>query len=134
MDTFELSDYIEVEDSAFVNIRFDGGANALFTATNVYAEDTQIEIDVVCEKGSLSLGEKLEVKYGDRTEIYEDVKSKSFGKTVWGITHKQIIDDYYSTLTKEKEFAVNEKEGINTVKLIDAIYKSDRERQYIDIK
>ncbi len=134
VDTFELSDYIEVEDSAFVNIRFDGGANALFTATNVYAEDTQIEIDVVCEKGSLSLGEKLEVKYGDRTEIYEDVKSKSFGKTVWGITHKQIIDDYYSTLTKEKEFAVNEKEGINTVKLIDAIYKSDRERQYIDIK
>ncbi len=133
VDTFELSDCIEVEDSAFVNLRFKDGANALFTATNVYAADSPIEVDIVCENGSLSIRDKLTVKYQDKTEIYEDAKSKAFGKTVWGITHKQIIDDYYSSLIENRPFFVHGGEGINAVKLIDAIYTSHKEDRYVKI-
>lgn len=134
VDTFELSDCIEVEDSAFINLRFKDSANALFTATNVYAADTPIEVDIVCEKGTMSIRDVLTVKYEDKTEIYEDTKSKAFGKTVWGITHKQIIDDYYRALKNGDEFFVNGKEGINTIKLIDAVYRSHSEDRYIEIK
>lgn len=133
VDTFELSDCIEVEDSAFVNIRFENG-NALFTATNVYAKDTPIELDILCENGTMSIRDNLTVNYPDRTEIYYDAKAKGFGKTVWGITHKQIIDDFYDSLVNDRAFAVCGREGVNAIKLIDAIYTSDRENKYVEIK
>ncbi len=133
VDTFELGDCIEVEDTAMVNLRFPGGKNALFAATNVYAADSPIEVELVCEKGTLTIKEELTVKTPNGTAVYQDEALPGLGKAVWGGTHRMIIEDFYRCLTGDIPFAVDGGQGICTVELLDAIYTSDRENRYVRV-
>ena len=54
-------------------------------------------------------------------------------KAYWGSGHETIIQEFYNTLDKGIDFNVDGKQGINAIRIIDAIYRSSKEKKYIDL-
>lgn len=134
VDTRVLQDVIEVEDTADATIIFKSGARALFYATNCYVQNSIIEIEIVCEKAVLRLSDGLHISYenGDMEEVV-DLDKATGVKAYWGLGHGSIINDFYDSIMNNREFAVNGKEGIKTIKLIEALYNSSKTRKIIEL-
>lgn len=127
-----LKGCIEVEDTAEATIIFKNGATGLFYATNCYAADAPVEIEIVCENMLLRLSGDLTVKYKDKeAEHFHDVDSKTGGKSYWGCGHAALIEDYYSKLLNGEKFCIGGREAITALKMIHAIYESSRTGEYI---
>lgn len=134
VDTRLLKDIIEVEDTAEATLFFKNGTSALFYATNSYCTDSPIEIELVCEKAIIKLVEELTIKYSDgRVAQFTDSDKASGEKAYWGCSHKVLIEDFYDCLENGKNFTIDGKQGIKAVKTIQAIYASDKKREYIKL-
>jgi len=132
VDTRKLKDVIEVEDTADVYIKFKNNATALFYATNCYVQNSPVEIEIVCENAVLKLCQDLEIKYKDGTvEKVADVDRLTGEKAYWGSGHSALIDDFYSKIISGEDFPIDGCEGIKTIKIIEAIYKSSRNREFV---
>jgi len=132
VDTRLLKDFIEVEDTAEATVIFKNGATALFYATNCYPVDSPIEIELICEKAVIRLGKDLYIQYKDGESEKINNSDKATGqKAYWGSGHETIIREFYNTLDKGIDFDVDGKQGINAIRIIDAIYRSNKDKQYI---
>jgi len=132
-DTRFLQDIIEVEDTAEATIQFDNGVNGFFFATNGYA-DSPVELQIVCEKAILNLSDNLSVRYKTgETEVITDLHPKTGGKAYYGAGHVALIEDFYDSLLSGKPFPVDGNQGISTIRLIQALYKSNSSRQWITL-
>lgn len=127
-----LENVIEVEDTADALIKFKNGTHALFFASNCYAANAPVEIELICEKAVIRLSEGLTVKYADgKTETYTEKDAATGAKAYWGSSHKALIDDFYDCLVEGKKFSVPGMQGITALKMIEAIYASSKNGEYI---
>ncbi len=127
VDTRLLKDVIEVEDTAEATIIFKSGAVALFYATNCYAKDSPVEMEIICEKAVLKLSGGLTISCSDGTREYtEDTDLKTGGKPYWGCGHAALIEDYYDCLAEEKPFRVDGRQALPSLRIIEAVYDSSR--------
>lgn len=134
VDTRLLKGIIEVEDTAEATILFGNGAAALFYATNCYVSNSPIEIELICEKAKIQYNGELNVFYDDGTkEHVTDVDRTTGGKAYWGCGHKEYISDFYEKITKGQSVWVDGRQGINSVKIIEAMYKSDKTGEYVKV-
>ncbi|HEY5561686.1 MAG TPA: Gfo/Idh/MocA family oxidoreductase [Clostridiaceae bacterium] len=134
VDTRMLKDVIEVEDTAEATIIFRSGANALFYATNCYCIDAPVRIELVCEKAKIRLEEDLTIKYDNgEIEYFTDADKATGEKAYWGCGHKVLINDFYNKLLDGKDFDIDGKQGIKVVKLFNAIYKSNKVKEFVRI-
>ena len=134
IDTRLLEKVIEVEDTAEALIKFKSGAIALFYATNCYVTDSPVEIELVCEKALIRLGTELTIQYSDgEIEHVSDADKATGDKAYWGCSHKLLIRDFYNKLINKQDFEIDGLQGIIALKLIDAIYKSNRIKEYIEL-
>lgn len=132
-DTRFLEDIIEVEDTAEATILFENGARGFFFATNGYA-NTPVELQLVCESVVMTLAGDLIVKYkSGESEIITDVHPKTGEKAYYGAGHAALIEDFYDSLLAGKPFAVDGSQGIETIRLIDALYKSSKSRAWVEL-
>ncbi len=132
-DTRFLEDVIEVEDTAEATILFESGARGFFFATNSYA-DTPVELQLVCENAVMTLSGDLTVKYkSGESEIITDVHPKTGKKAYYGAGHAALIEDFYDSLLTGKPFAVDGSQGIETIRLIQALYKSSGSRAWVEL-
>lgn len=124
----------EVEDTAIANFRMTNGGNAVFFATNCYVSSTMPEISVVCEHGTFTLADELLIEYKDgHFERYSDPTGESSGKRDWGRCHNDAIRCFYDCRKTGKVFPIGPKEGIQTIRIIQAIYQSSQSGTYIPI-
>ncbi len=127
VDTRMLDKVIEVEDTAEATIFFRNGAAALFYATNCYCVDSPVEIELVCEKATISLKDDLTIRYKNgETEHAADVDKATGEKAYWGCGHKLLIEDFYSKLISGESFEPDGTQGIKAIEIISAIYKNSR--------
>lgn len=120
-----LKEEIEVEDTIEAYIRFKG-ASACFYATNAYAADSPVLVELECENGTIRMEENLlRIRYKDGTErqfSYE--KPAGAGKAYWGNSHGKCISDYYECLRTGKKFR-NDLDGVKeTFSLTMDLYES----------
>lgn len=131
-DTRLLGDYIEVEDTAEATIVFKNGATGLFYATNCYATDSPVEIEIFCEKAVLKLSDGLTVTYKDgRTEHITEADTKTGGKAYWGSGHAALIKDFYRRLGTGEDMPIDGFQALTSLKMIEAVYKSTKTREYV---
>jgi UDP-N-acetyl-2-amino-2-deoxyglucuronate dehydrogenase len=134
VDTRLLGDIIEVEDTADATIRFKNGAAALFYATNCYAADAPVEVEIVCEKAVLRLEGDLTITWSDgRKEQVSETDLRTGEKAYWGSGHAALIEDYYRKLKAALPFPIDGHEGIKALQMIEAIYQSSKTREYAEI-
>lgn len=125
VDTRLLKGIIEVEDTADATITFKNGSSCIFYATNNYMADSPIELEIICEKAVISLRNKLTVTYSDgAVEQVAEIDSGSGEKAYWGCSHKHLIRDFHEKLREGREFELTGEQGIKTIEIIEAIYKS----------
>lgn len=125
MTNFSLKE-IEVEDTFTAHLSFDGFAG-IFFATNAYATNSSVHIEVAFEKDNIRyIDSKL---YLNDELICEDVKA-AHGKSYWGSGHALLFKNYYD---KGEYFSPHDIK--NTMNTMFAMYESaGNNGKSIDIK
>ncbi len=54
VDSGELADVTQAEDSAMATLHFTNGARGLFYATNCHTTDSPLLLEIHCENGTLA--------------------------------------------------------------------------------
>ena len=118
------ADCIEVEDTVEAWMEFEGGRRACFYASNGYAADAPILLELQCEKGSITLLDRTVLVNRDgRTEAISCEEHAGIGKNYWGGGHLVCIRDFYRCLESGERFQ-NDLEGVrNTVQTTLEIYR-----------
>ena len=124
-DNYRLQETIEVEDTLMAYIRFEK-ETAIFYATNAYAANSPIFMEIAGEKGVVSAnGKDLTV-----TCPGQDIKTPDFqvqstlGKDYWGSGHATCISDFYRCLKNGEKFPVSLSSAASTTYLVIAAYES----------
>lgn len=126
---------IEVEDTAVAQLEFENGAKGFMLATVANVSNSTIELQVVLEKGNLTIKDNTLYETNDKGEkikVIEDERLKG-KKAYYGLGHKNYIENYYRCIINNSKNYVSAKEGAKVVKIIDAIIMSHREGKRIEI-
>ena len=109
LSNHHLPGIIEVEDTVEAWMEFEGGGRACFYASNGYACDAPVLLEIQGEKGRITIDDQ-EVRLqtnGVGTERFDASRSEGIGKSYWGVGHKACIRDFYDSLEKGKNFPVD---------------------------
>ena len=114
---------IEVEDTAAIQLRHRSGARSVFYATNGYATDAPVLLELFTERGSVRLDTDLTVSYRDgRQEVIRESRPGSGEKAYWGLSHGVLIDDFYRHVLAGHAFWIDAHEALKTLHIITAVY------------
>lgn len=130
-----LNGVIEVEDTADATIRFKNGAMGIFYATNCYTADSPVQVEIHLEKGFLRIedSELYLIEKGVKTLLCYDKAPDSSGKSYWGAGHKKLIRKFYECiLNDDNEGYITAEEGLKSLKMIEAIYKTPKALKCIE--
>ena len=126
MHNRHLKNVIETEDTAEAYLTL-GGKPALFYASNAYAANAPVLVDIQMEAGVLRLeGETLEIRRAEGIETRSFPQPEALGKGYWGNGHIPCIRDFYRCLASGDRYP-NDLEGVrDTVMLMLELYDQGR--------
>ncbi|MBQ9944420.1 MAG: Gfo/Idh/MocA family oxidoreductase [Clostridia bacterium] len=108
-----LQGIIEVEDTVEAYLQ-SGEKRGIFFATNAYAGNAPVMIEIVTEKGTLHLEDDwLDIKKEGKTEHLTFEMPTPMGKGYWGSGHFACIQDYYRCMEQGIPFR-NDLQGLKT--------------------
>lgn len=126
---------IEVEDTAVAILEFESGAlGVIEVMTSARPDDFEASISCVCANG-------LAVISGAATNILqtytpdpqqEQLASENF-PTTYGFGHNQVIQGIVQHLREQKPAAITFDDGITTIQLLHALYRSDEVGGWVNV-
>ncbi|SER84534.1 Predicted dehydrogenase [Butyrivibrio fibrisolvens] len=119
---------VEVEDTVEAWMMFEGDRRGCFYASNGYAADAPVIIDIQGERGRISLtGSEVSLyTSGNSPEHFQCDTKKGIGKDYWGCGHQACIMDFYRCLDTGERFQ-NDLFGVeNTFTTMMKIYEESR--------
>lgn len=129
MSNHHLADKIRVEDTVEAWMEFEGGKRACFYASNGYATDAPVILELQGEGGRITMnGPEITLwtpKEGIRHILCE--QKDGIGKGYWGCGHDACIRDFYECLEHKSEFQGNIKGVENTFDTMMKIYEAEAE-------
>ena len=128
ISTKRLKEAIEAEDTVDILMKGTNEERLLFYATNCYVVNAPVELEIICEKGSVKMTGNVVVtdRNGERTS--RDYSSGTvLGKDYWGSGHGFLIADFYRCIENGTRFPVSGEEAIVSVRLLEAVYRSAKE-------
>lgn len=131
-----LSDYdIEVEDTAAANYEFSNDTSGLYFATNVYANNSSVELEVITTKKRYLIKENQLIEYSHtnedgkvlvQDEIFESTKS------YYGYGHKMAIETFYQAIKDDTKEYITIEDSLNSVLMVDLLKESSKQNKKID--
>jgi UDP-N-acetyl-2-amino-2-deoxyglucuronate dehydrogenase len=126
---------IEVEDTGVAILEFQSGALGIIEImTSARPDDFEASVSCVCENGLAVIGgiatNVLQTFSPDPTRA--PIYSETF-PTVYGFGHNDVIQSVVDTLLLDKAPLIEFDDGVKTLKLLHAIYKSDEQNGWIDV-
>lgn len=117
---------IEVEDTVEAYLQ-SGEKRGIFFATNAYAGNAPVMVEIVTEKGCLRLEDDwLEIKKDGKTEHIRFDMPTPMGKNYWGSGHFACIEDYYRCMEQNTPFR-NDVDGVrDTIETMLKMYDQGR--------
>ncbi|MBR6476887.1 MAG: Gfo/Idh/MocA family oxidoreductase [Lachnospiraceae bacterium] len=119
---------VEVEDTVEAWMEFPGGARACFYASNAYATDAPVYLELQGTKGRICIN-------GSEVSVYADGENPmhvssdlapGMGKDYWGRGHLACIEDFYDCLNGKAVYQNNLKGVENTFLTAMKIYEMAR--------
>lgn len=134
ISTMRLKGTIEVEDTADILMTGPEGERLLFYASNCYVKNAPVELEIICEQGSVKMTGNVVVTEENGRVTTKDYSSGTvFGKDYWGSGHGFLIDDFYRCIRNGERFPVGGEEAIISVRLLEAVYRSAKEGTAVKI-
>ncbi len=126
-----LKNVIEVEDTVEAWLLFEEEKRACFYASNGYACDAPVLLEIQGEKGRISMNGSVVTLFREdgETEQYAYEQIAGIGKGYWGCGHQACIHDFYNCQNNGTAFQ-NDLHGVeNTFDTMMRIYEASREEK-----
>lgn len=136
VDSTLLADEIETEDSAMVTLCFNNGARGLFYASNCYASDSPLLLEIEFECGMLRLHDNAlwQICGDERVLLASDASPDGVGKSYWGIGHQQAVRHFYQALDNAATASFCDiREAAKSLQMVNTIYQSSLLRKWVNI-
>lgn len=135
ISTKKLGNVIEVEDTADAFFDTKCGAQGLLMASNCYPLNSDVRLEVNCEKGTLlyTNRELHLIQDGKDTIIGTDLLQVN-GKAYWGNGHEEVIDNFYKFIETGKGEYISLESTKNTMQAVFALYESSKKLEKVVIK
>jgi len=118
-----LSDAIEVEDTAALQLGHVGGRRSLFHASNGYVANAPVTLELIAERGVVKLDTDVRVEHADgRVDTIRETRVGHVDKAYWGASHRDLIDDFYRHVRAGTPFSIGPAEALKSLKIITAVY------------
>ncbi len=138
--TGTLARHIEVEDTGVAALRWRNGAMGTVNVTMLtYPKNLEGSITLLGEKGSVRVGgvavnEIQRWEFAEPDEDDEKIKSASYETTsVYGLGHPLYYDNVIKVLRGEAEPETDGREGLKSLELLIAMYRSARDGKRINL-
>lgn len=138
--TGTLARKIEAEDTGVAALRWRSGALGTLNVTMLtYPKNLEGSITILGEKGTARIGgvavnEVLEWSFADTTEEDKRVQELSYQTTsVYGFGHPLYYDNVIKTLKGEASAETDGREGLKSLELLTALYRSARDGSRISL-
>mgnify|MGYP000913342712 FL=1 len=135
VESGELADVTEGEDSAMATLHFANGARGLFYASNCNTTDSPLWLEIHCERGSLLLNDNVlwRITPGERRKLATDDSPDGSVKSYWGRGHQQAIRRFYHAIHHPETDYTDIHAAGKSLTLVEALYRSSQLRKWIDI-
>lgn len=135
VDSGELADVTEGEDSAMATLHFANGARGLFYASNCHTTDAPLLLEIHCRHGMLRLNDNRlwRITPDEQRELVSDAAPDGTSKSYWGQGHQQAIRHFYQAVAERGDCAIDIHEASKSLRLVEAIYRSSQTRQWLNI-
>ena len=123
-----LKGVIEVEDTVEAWMVFKSGARACFYASNGYATDAPVVLELQGEKGRITVnGSEVTLRTAeDGTEHFSFETENGIGKGYWGCGHQACIRDFYRCMEEDRRYQGDVKGVETTFDTMMRIYEAGR--------
>lgn len=135
-----ISRKIEVEDTASLQLKWKNGALGTMAVTMVtYPKNLEGSITILGEKGTVKIGGNAvnKIEHWDFEDHCEDdllIEKASYDTTsVYGFGHKAYYSNLFDVLNGLTQPMCNGSEGLKSLELLIAAYKSAREKQVVKL-
>jgi UDP-N-acetyl-2-amino-2-deoxyglucuronate dehydrogenase len=121
--TRALGDVIEVEDTAELALTHVNGVRSVFYATLANAVNAPVTLDIVAERGTLSLRGELTVSHADgRVDVVAEREPAAGDRAYWGVSHELLIQDFYDRIDDPEAFWISPLEAQKSLDIIQDVY------------
>lgn len=128
---------IEVEDTAVANFDFENNVSGLYFATNAYAENSSVELEVLTQKKRYVIKDYNLYEYGRNDDIGKLIVSDDVfesTKAYYGMGHTLAIENFYKAIVDGTEEYITVEEALNSMLMIDLMRESTKTGEKIYVK
>ena len=132
-----LEGVIEVEDNAHAVFEYENGATGVVHATNNYAINAPIMLEMAFENGTWQLwAEKLfKLVDGVPTLVTCGDSAEHLGvKSYWGASHGIEIEKVYTDILEGRQFEIDARSAFPALALLKGIYKSSATGEWVTLE
>lgn len=133
-----LLDYdIEVEDTAVANYDFENDISGLYFATNAYAENSSVELEIITQRKRFVIKDYNLFEYRRNDDFGKLIVSDDVfegTKSYYGMGHKIAIESFYQAIVEDTENYVTIDEALNSMLMIDLLKESSKQDKKIFVK
>lgn len=120
----------EVEDTAQLVLQHESGARSVVFATVAYVQDAPVTVELVAEHAVLSIRRDLTVRHSDgRVDVVEEATAATAGRGYWGVSHTDLIADFYRLLHDPAPFWISPREATKSLRIIADVYATSTSGQ-----
>lgn len=117
----------EVEDTADLLLHHASGITTTFYATLTAPAARPVELEVETENASLEVrsgrGGGLTVRWADgRVDTVSDTVATAGGRSYWGVSHEELIRDFYASLDASEPFWIGPAEAMGSLQILKDAY------------
>ena len=134
-----ISRNIEVEDTAVLQLKWANGALGSMSVTMItYPKNIEGSIAIIGDKGSAKVGgiavNEFEYAFFENDSDEQSIKEYNYKPdSVYGFGHNLYYTNMLDNLINNKKAICDGESGLSSIKIINAAYKSARERRFIKL-
>ena len=132
-----ISRKIEVEDTAVLQLKWKDGTLGSMSVTMItYPKNIEGSITIIGDKGSAKVGgiavNEFEFSYFENDKEQEGLNEYNYKTdSVYGFGHNYYYQNMLDNLESNKEPICDGESGLSSIKVINAAYKSSKEKRFI---
>lgn len=130
-----LGDAIEVEDTADAYIELENGASATFYATNTFAINRPVRLELCFENATFCYAEGMLMRISEENaEIIARDSGERLGRDYWGAGHRRVIKSFYDSLADGVCRYITLDDARHSAALMCALYESAKSGKTVSVE